>query len=122
MAVELYHRKNGLSALTCFSIQSIAPAVISSSMVSMRFLVSGPVSLICLPASCRQPRSAARRGAEYLLELRILGIVRQFRFFFRVQVIEIAEEFVETVHGRQVFIPIAEMVLAELPGGVAQRL
>ena len=50
MAVELYQRKNGLSALTCFSIQPIALAVISSSTVSMRFLVSGPVSLIvCLP-------------------------------------------------------------------------
>jgi hypothetical protein len=49
-------------------------------------------------------------------------IVGQFRFFLGVQVIEVAEEFVEPVHGRQVFIPIAEMVLAELTGGVAERL
>ena len=41
MAVELYQRKNGLFALTCFSIQPMAPAVISSSTVSMRFLVKG---------------------------------------------------------------------------------
>ncbi len=61
-------------------------------------------------------------GSKSLLECRILGIVRQFWFFFGVQVIEVAEELVEAVHGRQVFIPIAEMVLAELSGGVAERL
>ena len=50
IAVELYHRKKGLSALTCFSIQPMAPAVISSSTVSMRFLVRAPVSsMVCLP-------------------------------------------------------------------------
>src|SRR6185436_12746115 len=50
IAVELYQRKNGLSALACFSIHARAADVISSSTVSMRFLVNGPVSLIvCLP-------------------------------------------------------------------------
>ena len=61
-------------------------------------------------------------GPNCCLERRILGIVGQFRLFFGVQVIEIAEEFVESVHGRQVFIPIAEMVFAELTGGIAERL
>jgi hypothetical protein len=61
-------------------------------------------------------------GAVPLLEFRILGIVGQFRFFLGVQVIEIAEEFIEAVDGRQVFIPVAEMVLAELTGGVAEWL
>ena len=51
-----------------------------------------------------------------------IGIVRQFRFFLGVEVIEIAEEFVEPVHGRQIFVAIAQMVLAELTGGVAERL
>ena len=36
--------------------------------------------------------------------------------------VEIAEELVEAVHGRQVLVQIAKVVLAELPGGVAQRL
>ena len=36
--------------------------------------------------------------------------------------IEIAEEFVESVHARQKFIAVAEMVLAELTGGVSERL
>ncbi len=62
------------------------------------------------------------RGPKLLLECRVLGIVRQFRLFFGVQVIEVAEELVESVHGRQVFIAIAEMVFAELAGGIAQRL
>ena len=61
-------------------------------------------------------------GTELLLERRIPGIVRQFRLFLRVEVIEIAEEFVETMHGRQELVAVAQMVLAELAGGVAQRL
>ena len=75
MAVELYHRKKGLFALTCFSIQPIAAAVISSSTVSMRFFVSGPVSsMVCLPIGpkrgsvvahrCRLPCSGGRRGVQ----------------------------------------------------------
>ena len=39
-----------------------------------------------------------------------------------VQVVEVAEELVEAVNGRQEFVAIAEMVLAELSGGVALRL
>ena len=60
--------------------------------------------------------------SKLLFEFRILGIVRQFRLFLGVEVIEIAEKFVEPVHGRQKFVAIAEMVLAELAGGVAERL
>jgi hypothetical protein len=37
-------------------------------------------------------------------------------------VIEVAEELVEAVVGRKILVPIAEMVLAELAGGVAERL
>ncbi len=44
------------------------------------------------------------------------------RVFHRVEVIEVAEELVEAVDGRQEFIPVAEVVLAELAGGVALRL
>ena len=59
---------------------------------------------------------------ELLLEFRILGIVGQLGLFLGVQVIEVAEELVEAVHARQIFVPIAEMVLAELAGRVAERL
>ncbi|MCY1459221.1 hypothetical protein D9M71_766760 [compost metagenome] len=50
MRVVFIHTKNGLSALTCFSMKAWAAAVVSSSMVSMRFLVSAPVSSI-LPSA-----------------------------------------------------------------------
>src|SRR6476469_3767430 len=43
------------------------------------------------------------------------------RVFHRVEVIEVAEEFVEAVDGRQKLIEIAQVVLAELAGGVALR-
>ena len=50
MCVVLSHTKNGLPALFCRLMKSFAAATNSSSQVSMRFLVSGPVSLIfCLP-------------------------------------------------------------------------
>ena len=39
-----------------------------------------------------------------------------------IEVIEIAEELVEAVDGRQVLVQVAEVVLAELAGGVAHRL
>ena len=55
-------------------------------------------------------------------EPRILGVIRVLRLFLGVEMIEIAEEFVEAVYGRQIFVAVAEMVLAELPGGVAERL
>jgi hypothetical protein len=64
--------------------------------------------------------NAAR--SKLLLEFRILGIVRQFRLFLGVEVIEIAEKFIEAVHTRQIFVAIAQVVLAELTGGVAERL
>ncbi len=51
----------------------------------------------------------------------VLRIVGMRRIFHRVQVIEVAEEFIEAVDGGQELIEIAEVVLAELAGGVALR-
>jgi hypothetical protein len=53
------------------------------------------------------------------LERWILRIVRIFRFIFGIQMIEVAEELVETMHGGQEFIAIPEMILAELSGRVS---
>ena len=36
--------------------------------------------------------------------------------------VEVAEELVEAVLGRQILVAVAEMVLAELAGGIAERL
>ena len=44
------------------------------------------------------------------------------RLLLGVEVIEVAEELVEAVHRRQELVAVAEMVLAELAGGVAERL
>ena len=60
--------------------------------------------------------------AELLPEIRVLRIVGVFRLFLGVEVIEIAEELVEAVHRRQVLVAVAEVVLAELAGGVAEVL
>src|SRR5262245_23841672 len=57
-----------------------------------------------------------------LLELRILRIVGVLRLLFRIQVVEIPEKLVETMRGRQKLVAVAEVVLAELPAGVAERL
>jgi len=43
--VEFHQRKKGLPSFTVRSMKSIALALTSSSKVSMRFLVSGPVSV-----------------------------------------------------------------------------
>ena len=51
----------------------------------------------------------------------VLRIVEPIRIRHRVEVIEVAEKFIEAVHGRQIFVEVAEMVLAELPGSVAER-
>jgi len=45
--------------------------------------------------------------------MRGLRIVRQFRFFFCIQVIQVAEEFID-LHGWEKFVSVAEVVFAEL--------
>ena len=122
MAVVLYQRKNGFPSLWTLSMKPSACSVTSSSMVSMRFLVSGPGVLDPLPALAVRPAVQHASGSEPLLELRVLRIVRVLRLFLGIQVIEVAEELVEAVHRRQELVLVAQMVLAELAGGVAQRL
>ena len=43
------------------------------------------------------------------------------RLVLGVEVIEVAKEFIEAVNGWQELVPVAEMVLAELAGGIALR-
>ena len=45
-----------------------------------------------------------------------------FRLILGIEMVEVAEELVEAVHGRQEFVSVAKMVLAELSGGVPLRL
>ena len=73
MAVVLYQRKNGLSALACFSMKPSAFSVISSSMVSMRFLVSGPVSSIFCPPLPSAKQWSTPRGPNFFLNAGSFG-------------------------------------------------
>ena len=62
----------------------------------------------------------ARR--EALAKLGILGIEIGLGLLLRVEVVQVAEELVKAVVGRQEFVLVAQVVLAELRGGVAQWL
>ena len=62
------------------------------------------------------------RAPDLFLELRVLGVVTVLRFLLGVEVIEVAEEFIEPVVGGQELVLVAEMVFPELPGHVAKRL
>ena len=79
-------------------------------------LVDGRVVLV----GCFALQHAAR--AEFLSERRVLRIVRIVRLFLGIQVVEVAEEFIESMHGWQMLIAIAEVILAELAGGIAEML
>ena len=106
----------------------------SSSTVSMRLRVRGPVSVQrCLPMRPNRGSSVASSVSaathfensawpELRPECRILGVVLLLGKLFGVQVVEVAEELVEAVDGRQVLVAVAQVILAELAGRIALRL
>ena len=65
------------------------------------------------------------RGPNFSLEGGSVGehhvarVVLVLGLFFGVEVVEVAEELVKTVVGRQELVLVAEVVLAELAGGIA---
>jgi hypothetical protein len=69
----------------------------------------------------RRTCSAARRADQILPKLNVAGIKPVLRILLGVEVIKIAVKFIEAVHRRQIFVAIAEVVLAKLTGGVAER-
>src|SRR5262245_32324313 len=81
-------------------------------------LLGGIVLVIC-PAvqDSARPESFAEVG-----EVLFRWIVVHLRLFLGVQVVEVAIELVKAMHTWQVLVEVTEMVLAELAGGVAQRL
>jgi hypothetical protein len=52
----------------------------------------------------------------------ILRVIRIFRLLLGIEVIKVAEEFVEAVIGGQEIVAVAKMVFAKLTGGISQRL
>ena len=59
--------------------------------------------------------------AEPLPEGRVNGIILVLGLFLGVEVVEVAEELVEAVRGGKELVLVAEVVLAELAGGVPER-
>src|SRR5262249_15953848 len=57
---------------------------------------------------------------EFLSEVRVLGIVRIVGLFFGIEMVEVSEELIESVHSGQMLVAVAEVVLAELPGGITE--
>jgi hypothetical protein len=60
--------------------------------------------------------------AEGLVEVRkilLRGIVGLLRILFGVEMVEVPEEFIEAMIRRQHMVQVTEVVLAELPGGIA---
>src|SRR5215468_3030513 len=68
MRVPFHQQKNGLPACTCRLMKSIAALDVSSSTVSIRFLVSGPVS----------PAGRLRGSRNKLSEAVICALLRDF--------------------------------------------
>src|SRR6185503_19466789 len=58
---------------------------------------------------------------EAFLERRVLRIVRILWFFFRVEVIEVAEELIKPMFSRQELILVAKVILAKLTCRVTER-
>ena len=62
------------------------------------------------------------RGPILLAELGSFGIIRMLGLFLGIEVVEIAEEFVEAVVGGQMLVEVAQVIFAELAGHVALGL
>ena len=97
-------------------------AVTSSSIVSMRFLPSGPVLSIFWVPSGIGPAVDHTAGLVLFDQCRILEVVLVLELFLGVEVVERAEELVEPMRRRQGLVGVAEVVLAELRGHVALLL
>ena len=135
MRVEFHQTKNGLPSLCALSMKARAASVNSSSTVSIRLVVSGAGVLDALLSRRGRTRGVLGRVVllggprmhdaarpEALLEFRVLRVVGVLRLFLGVQVVQVAEELVEPVDRGQELVLVSEVILAELAGGIAQRL
>ena len=118
----LYQTKNGSVGLVRLvdEAQRVLGHLVVDGLHALLGQRAGVLDLLAALAVGPAVQHAAR--PEVLLELRVLRIVRILRLFLGVEVIEIAEELVEAVQRRQILVLVAEVVLAELAGGVAERL
>ena len=134
MWVVLTHRKNGLPAF-CLPLHEINGAIgdivvdchhsLFGQRAGVFYHLLADLAEAWIDRCVVDLRGFAVHHAawsELRKERRVLRIVRQFRLFLGVQVIEVAVELVEAVNGGEKFVAVAKMVLAELPGRIAERL
>ena len=134
MRVEFHQTKNGLPAFAALSMNVERPggdflvhrlhalvgqragvlALLLADLAEAR--VDGRIVLVRRKAV----QHAAR--AELRLEGRVLRVVHVLRFLLGVEVVEVAEPLIEPVDRGQHVVAVAEVVLAELAGRVAERL
>ena len=125
-------RKNGLPSLLALSrnlsesfedlvVHGLHPFGIERAGVLDPLLADlAPARLLGRVVSIGRPGMHHVARADLVLELR--RVVGMGRVFHRIQVIEVAEELVEAVHGRQELVAVAQVVLAELTRCIAHRL
>ena len=91
---------------------------------ALAFLAERPVVLDALGAVIVGPavHDAALAESELFDDLGVLREVVLLRVLAGVQVVQDAEELIETVHGRQVLVAVTQVVLAELARPITQRL
>src|SRR5262249_19562805 len=86
------------------------------------FSDAAPPRLLSVVFLVRRVTAEHAAGSEPLLESRILRVIRVLGIFLGVEVIEVAEKLIEAVYGRQKPVHVSQVVFAELPGGVTERL
>src|SRR5262249_48376843 len=92
-----------------------------ASVLDLLFSDLSPARLyrrIVLIGGVRTDHAARTEGATEVRKILLRGIVVHLRLFLGIEMIEIAEELVEAVVGRQHVVEIAEVVFAELPGRI----
>jgi hypothetical protein len=123
MRVPLHQTNQGLPALVASLDEVLAAATVSSSTSPCASWSAGRCPRSLCPAAKEWITPRGRTAPEGLA----VGqsgrrVVLVLRLLLGVEVVEVAEELVEAVVGGQVLVAVAEVVLAELAGGVALRL
>ena len=134
MRVELNQQKNGFAGLV-LPVDEVERGVEEFLVHRLHALLGQRTGVLDrLLADPAEPRILGRivlvgrlalqhaARAELRPERRVLRIVGMLRLVLGVEVVEVAEELVEAVDRRQELVAVAEVVLAELAGGVALRL
>ena len=121
-----------LVGLVCTIDESHERPSRSDSIAVIRSRVSGPVSvMVCLPTRPKRSSSVGSsisealqsrtpRGRKEPLHERIVSrVLGLLGFLFGVQVVQVAVELVEAVHGREELVAVTQMVLPDLGRHIA---